>query len=544
MVFGNPVGRRIWSALTAGSIVVTGTILVFVLINICVAYWYPRDAQAIVTSQPVFADHLRPVYEGIYGLPIAVVREIVAEAFMENAWLFEPYVQFRERPREGRHVNISTDGFRLNGRTARNTVDPARPLTVFLFGGSTTFGYGVRDQDTIAAHLEALLSERHPEDAHRIAVYNFGRGYYSSGQELLLLKSLVHRGIVPKVAVFIDGVNEHFCPAFSANIAEIFRIVQHDPGAKLREIVASLPVARLVSPSYRTELAANALYVNRGLEGYAFECGCPREATCHAQLLQTYSLNKHLVRAMAKELGFEAHFVLQPVGGFRNRFTTSPYGERRSEHSWFLWGEFERHSMNGENDHSFAGLLENYEGEAFVDMLHYSAGANRLIAERLYPSVARSLANVRAARSTVPASPSSGQAEAAIHVAVDPAMAFAYFTVPARVVRWMGRSARIRPVPGGPFHVEIAKGQWIRGAFVDLDPSHRIGIAFPWAAVTGSTRAGESRVEISLTPHQGGTLVRVVHSGLPAGTSLAYQHAWQQSLTRLARTAAKTRTPH
>ena len=102
---------------------------------------------------------------------------------------------------------------------------------------------------------------------------------------------------------------------------------------------------------------------------------CSREDVCHMQLVRTWALNKQLVRAMAREFGFEAHFVLQPVGGYRNRFTTSPSGGKRPDHSWFLWGLFERHALNGQNDHSFTGILEDYQGEALVDMLHYSAGA-------------------------------------------------------------------------------------------------------------------------------------------------------------------------
>ena len=118
---------------------------------------------------------MRDTYERIYQLPISAVRETVAECWMENAWIFEPYVQFRERPRVGQFVNISPDGFRLNAKEGRKAFDPDAKA-VFVFGGSTAFGYGVRDQDTIAAHLEAIFRERQPEQ--RVAVYNFGRGYY------------------------------------------------------------------------------------------------------------------------------------------------------------------------------------------------------------------------------------------------------------------------------------------------------------------------------------------------------------------------------
>jgi uncharacterized protein YndB with AHSA1/START domain len=533
MAFGRATARLVWRAVRAACVLFTAIVVLFVLINLFAAYRYPRDTRAVLEGHPVFIESMRTLYERIYQLPIAVVREVVAECWMENAWIFEPYVQFRERPRQGRFVNISTDGFRLNGGTDRRTFDASRSASVFILGGSTTFGYGVRDEDTIAAHLAALLKRDDPQ----AAVYNFGRGYYGTSQEFLLLKSLVQRGMVPRTVVFIDGVNEHFCPTFSANIAEVFKIVQDDPGAKLREVIASLPVTRLASSVYRSELATNAIYINSALRRYAFECGCLQEATCHAQLLRTYLLNKQLVRTMAKEHGFEAHFVLQPVGGYRNRFTTSPEGTKRHDYSP-LWREYER--VSGENDHSLAGILEDYQDEAFVDLLHYTSRVNRLIAERIYPSVARALTRKEATTPTGPgAAPASVErVETEVHVAADPATVFSYFTDPEKLVRWMGRSARLRPVRDGEFHVQMSQDTWIRGTFVVLDPPRRLGLAWRWERQPAPVLPETTRVDIAFTPREGGVLVRLVHTGVPSLAAQGYRDGWVHYLARLSMAAA------
>src|SRR6185369_12207002 len=102
-------------------------------------------------------------------------------------------------------VTVDPAGFRA-GRDQRPwPPDPAR-FNVFVFGGSTTFGYGVADGDTIASQLQPLLA-RHGRD---VAVYNFGRGYYYSTQERILYEQLLAGGFVPALAVFIDGLND-FC---------------------------------------------------------------------------------------------------------------------------------------------------------------------------------------------------------------------------------------------------------------------------------------------------------------------------------------------
>jgi hypothetical protein len=168
------------------------------------------------------------------------------------------------------------------------------------------------------------------------------------------------------------------------------KIAQEDPWAGTRAVVTSLPVRRLLQTPYRSELAQNALYINRALKGYAFECSCPENTDCHQQFAKSYALNKDLVRTIGKQLGFDTHFILQPAGGYRNRFTTSPYGPPMPDRT-ALWHWLEQHAMNGEGDHSFAGILENFTRDAFVDNLHYTSTVHRLIAEALYPSVVQSL---------------------------------------------------------------------------------------------------------------------------------------------------------
>ena len=79
----------------------------------------------------------------------------------------------------------------------------------------------------------------------------------------------------------------------------------------------------------------------------------------------------------------------------------------------------------------------------------------------------------------------------------------------------MGDYALLEPRPGGRFVVDI-NGVPVRGAYLELDPPRRLVLSWGHA---GSDRLppGSSTVEIRFTPKSGGTLVEVVHRGLPAG---------------------------
>lgn len=102
-------------------------------------------------------------------------------------------------PRDGTSRFIHTRG------NARRTLTVPHPqVTVFLFGGSTTFGVGQRDEHTIASELVRQASAR----GLPIRVVNRGVSGFVNWQETGWLRSLVESGKVPDVAVFFDGGND------------------------------------------------------------------------------------------------------------------------------------------------------------------------------------------------------------------------------------------------------------------------------------------------------------------------------------------------
>jgi steroid delta-isomerase-like uncharacterized protein len=73
----------------------------------------------------------------------------------------------------------------------------------------------------------------------------------------------------------------------------------------------------------------------------------------------------------------------------------------------------------------------------------------------------------------------------------------------------------------------------VRGAYLELERPRRLLISWGHA---GSERLppGASRVEIRFTPQAGGTLVEVVHSGLPEADAAQHALGWDHFLARLA----------
>lgn len=110
--------------------------------------------------------------------------------------VYRDYVGWRREPFQGETINIRFDGARVVGRTAASDDAPQ----AFFFGGSTMWGTGAVDEETIPGHFAAA----HP----RMQVHNQGETAYVARQSLAALVNFLAAGARPKLVVFYDGVND------------------------------------------------------------------------------------------------------------------------------------------------------------------------------------------------------------------------------------------------------------------------------------------------------------------------------------------------
>lgn len=109
-----------------------------------------------------------------------------------------------------------------------------------------------------------------------------------------------------------------------------------------------------------------------------------------------------------------------------------------------------------------------------------------------------------------------------------------------RMTRWMGLSAALDPEPGGTYRVEVVPGEVASGAFVEVDPPHRLAHTWGWE---GHARAvvppGASLVSYDLLDVPAGTLLRLSHYQLPTVRSAgSHARGWAHYLKRLAGAAS------
>lgn len=129
-------------------------------------------------------------------------------------------------------------------------------------------------------------------------------------------------------------------------------------------------------------------------------------------------------------------------------------------------------------------------------------------------------------------------------IAAPPATVFAYLTDPQKILSWMGMEAEMEPRPGGLYLLKGigVRDNVVRGAFREVVPVHRLAYSFGWDNKE-EVPPGSSLIEIDLIDRDGGTLLRMTHSGLPnAEQCESHNRGWAHYLGRLT-IAASGRDP-
>jgi uncharacterized protein YndB with AHSA1/START domain len=123
-------------------------------------------------------------------------------------------------------------------------------------------------------------------------------------------------------------------------------------------------------------------------------------------------------------------------------------------------------------------------------------------------------------------------------IAAPPATVFAFLTDPEKIVSWMGTEAQTETHPGGLYLLKGIHTRTARGAFREVVPVHRLAYSFGWEGLE-EVPPGSSLVEIDLIDNDGGTLLRMTHSGLPDAAQCASHAAgWAHYFDRLTKAVA------
>ena len=115
---------------------------------------------------------------------------------------------------------------------------------------------------------------------------------------------------------------------------------------------------------------------------------------------------------------------------------------------------------------------------------------------------------------------------------------FALLTQPERLRRWQAVTARVELRAGGEYRWTITPGHSAAGTITELEPGKRLVFTWGWEG-SEDLPPGTSTVTITLEPAEGGTKVRLVHSGLTPEQAAGHLEGWSHYGDRLVAAAER-----
>lgn len=368
---------RFVASYTRFSVAVVSLAILFIALNLVIYLVTAAWASVAGRTNPVSRKYGTSMEEYYPDLTAEQINDM-----LRVTWSLPPeYVPFSGRkvgPVTSELVNVSPHGFRLGRGEQDWPPDAASQRVIFVFGGSTAFGFGVPDRQTIPSYLAEVLTAEEP--GTRPAVYNFGVPAANSTMERIQFEQTLAAGHVPDVAVFLDGLNDrelsHEPPETGLVKTLLGDQAWWRPSRLMVQLVRRLPLTRLASDvTYAT-----------GLRRRSGQMAPVSDELFAHRVIQRYLRNKRMVESVAREFGITPVLAWQPVPDFAYPAEIHPFAdldtpaERQKRR---VYEEMARLYELGETGDHFVWCAELGRGATeplYVDVVHYSARMSRMVA--------------------------------------------------------------------------------------------------------------------------------------------------------------------
>jgi hypothetical protein len=311
-------------------------------------------------------------------------RELMLKEVWKPPFMYSDFNHFRVHPQVGKYVNVAEPGFRQS--TNQGPWPPTSDnLNVFTFGGSTTYGIGMPDWQTVPSFIQESLSKHCKK---RVCVYNFGVGFYYSTQERICLEKLLMNGFVPDIAIFIDGINEgtHWenRPEYSHEMGVIFDASFGSGNLLAGESSVRRPALEIL---HRLPIGRAARYVKRHFA--PIEDNVPNLQNWQGErsskrVCETYFTNKFLIEQLSRSFDVTPIFVWQPSPSYNydlkyHLFAPPTSDPPETKYHFAIMREYypmmrNLHDQRAEDNFLWCADLQKDETKClYCDRYHYTA---------------------------------------------------------------------------------------------------------------------------------------------------------------------------
>ncbi|OIO40377.1 hypothetical protein CO154_01930 [Candidatus Pacearchaeota archaeon CG_4_9_14_3_um_filter_31_7] len=277
-----------------------------------------------------------------------------------------PYLEYRRVPNyHGEYINIDENSIRKTESSCFIQSDDR--IRIFIFGGSTLWGSGARDEGTIPSFVLTYLCE------NKIAaeVINFGEAGYGSTQEIIRLELELRKENKPDIVIFYDGVNEVYS-AYQNKKAGLPQNVQNrieDFNSRNR---INLKNALVNSNLVRI--------INKLIGGFKKEKIETLPESLDDETANVYLENVKLVKILAEEYDFKTFFYWQPSVYSKDNLSEDEKNKIAKDETYKkLYFDVKDIVDESQDVIDISDVFDEHYESIFIDPYHTSEEGNKII---------------------------------------------------------------------------------------------------------------------------------------------------------------------
>ncbi|MDP9268946.1 MAG: SGNH/GDSL hydrolase family protein [Acidobacteriota bacterium] len=324
-------------------------------------------------------------------------REMRSHA--QRQFPYEPFLVWGDSEFRGRYLNVertATGNWRKT--PSLPTVACSKHLEVWMFGGSTVFGYGMPDAETLPSNVQRELSRR---TGACVTVSNFGIEGFTSSQSLTALLLQLRAGGHPDLVIDYEGVNDATAGGYSPGVAgghldmvEIKTKFEQKLDDDVRVWASGNDLARGVLLFGRklwgdTQRLVLSISADDRIEAVQLTEGeIQRRA---AATVENYGRNVALLQMLSRAYGFKAYSFWHPVLYYGRR-PGSPFEKavlevllHNADHATVVAETYKIADRRAAELGfvSLAHAVDELPGTVYLDTMHLGPEGNRLVATRI-----------------------------------------------------------------------------------------------------------------------------------------------------------------
>lgn len=364
--------RKSWLAIGASILIL---ILLEGLLSLGVKFGFIEGEKSIIKG--TMLDEASPIPESYKNAPwFKDYAKEASHVFFNVSW--RPYVYWKTNTFKGQYINISDDSTR---KTWAPSFDLNKPLyEIFIFGGSTLWGWGARDDQTIPSLISKILYHKYNIQAK---ITNFGELGYINTQEIILFFKDLQQNKVPQVVVFYDGLNDVFT-ALQSGI----------PGVPQNEFKREKEFKDSIFRKLFDSFIANStlykiifrIFGNESTESNSKLLSSENVNQLADQIVNLYLANMKIVKSLSNDLKIKSLFYWQPIIFTKNDLTPSEK-DFSQIHLYskplYLKTNEKINAIKENNFYNISNILSGHKESFYIDPWHIDEKGNEIIANKI-----------------------------------------------------------------------------------------------------------------------------------------------------------------